>query len=201
MSATQEVGYFEDYYGILELNHGVDIEMISRAYKALVQRYHPDNQETGDVEKFMQVVKAYEILSNPETRSVYEEECRHQAHSKALSVFVESSEEDGYERDKKMFERVLTLLYNSRRTEPRHAGMGIVQLEQKLGCAASHLEFHLWYLREKGWVERMENGLMAITAAGVDRAMERHSSESRQPRERSWFKRYRRPWSTEFHNA
>lgn len=193
MNATQEVEYFEDYYEILEVHFGVDSETISRAYKSLVQRYHPDNQQTGNVERFMQVVKAHEILSSPEIRAIYDSDyCQNS--SKSISVFVPTpeAEEDGYARDRKMFDRVLSLLYTSRRTDPRHSGMGIVQLEQKLGCTASHLEFHLWYLREKGWVERQETGLMAITAEGVDRTMEQSSAENRDRRERKWFRRYRR---------
>jgi hypothetical protein len=193
VNATQEVEYFEDYYAILDVNIGVDTDALNRAYKSLVQQYHPDNQQTGDVERFMQVVKAYEILSNVETRSIYDSDYR-QNTSKSISVFVPSaeSEEDGYARDRKIFDKVLTLLYNSRRTDPRHGGMGIVQMEQKLGCPASHLEFHLWYLREKGWVERQETGLMAITAEGVDRTMGQSAAENRDRRDRKWFRRYRR---------
>ena len=200
MSATHEVEYFEDYYEILGITPGVDLENISRAYKSLVQRYHPDNQETGNVEKFMQVVKAHEILSNGETRAAYDNDYR-QSQRNAISLFYET-EEESYARDRKTFERVLTLLYNSRRTNPRHGGMGAVQMEQKLGCSSSFLEFHIWYLREKGWVERLENGLMAITAEGVDRAMEQvDSSESRGRRERKWFRRYRRDQANEFQGA
>jgi len=30
------------------------------------------------------------------------------------------------------------------------------------------VEFHLWYLRSKGWIERLESGMLAISAIGVD---------------------------------
>jgi len=30
------------------------------------------------------------------------------------------------------------------------------------------VEFHLWYLKTKGWVERLDTGLLAISVAGVD---------------------------------
>jgi hypothetical protein len=30
------------------------------------------------------------------------------------------------------------------------------------------IEFHLWYLKAKGWVERLQTGHLAITATGVD---------------------------------
>jgi hypothetical protein len=50
--------------------------------------------------------------------------------------------------------------------------MGGVHLEQILGCPEEHMTFHLWYLRENGWVQRLDNGMLAITASGVDRVME-----------------------------
>jgi hypothetical protein len=39
-----------------------------------------------------------------------------------------------------------------------------------LACPAEHLQFHIWYLKEKGWIRRTENGMLAITIEGVDRA-------------------------------
>jgi hypothetical protein len=38
-----------------------------------------------------------------------------------------------------------------------------------LGTPREHLEFPLWYLRRRGWVEILPNGLLAITVDGVDR--------------------------------
>ena len=46
--------------------------------------------------------------------------------------------------------------------------MGQVELEKLLDLTPEHLAFHLWYLREKGWIQRLETGLLAITAEGVD---------------------------------
>ena len=37
-------------------------------------------------------------------------------------------------------------------------------------CNVAHLEFHLWYLKAKGWIAKTENGTFAITIEGVDRA-------------------------------
>jgi hypothetical protein len=31
------------------------------------------------------------------------------------------------------------------------------------------MEFHLWYLKEKGWIKKGDDGLFAITIDGVDR--------------------------------
>jgi hypothetical protein len=30
------------------------------------------------------------------------------------------------------------------------------------------MRFHVWYLKENGWLRRTENGMLAITASGVD---------------------------------
>ena len=41
-------------------------------------------------------------------------------------------------------------------------------MEKLLEVPEKHLEFHIWYLKEKGWIQRAENGGFAITATGVD---------------------------------
>jgi hypothetical protein len=174
MNTTQDVRVFDDHYETLQLSSNADSETVDRVYRVLVRRYHPDNQETGDPEKFTKVVKAHKILSDPEARAAYDvsyEENR----ASVLKIFDDASSPEGYDGDKRIFEGILSLLYISRRRDSGRGGMGVVQLERLLGCPAKHLEFHLWYLREKTWVERLENGMLAITAAGVDRVMEQDS--------------------------
>jgi hypothetical protein len=51
-------------------------------------------------------------------------------------------------------------------------GIGVVALERLLNCPQQHMEFHAWYLREKGWIQRTDNGEFAITASGVDAVLE-----------------------------
>ncbi len=165
---------FDDHYETLQLSSNADSETVDRVYRVLVRRYHPDNQETGDPEKFTKVVKAHKVLSDPEARAAYDvsyEENR----ASVLKIFDDASSPESYDGDKRIFEGILSLLYISRRRDSGRGGMGVVQLERLLGCPAKHLEFHLWYLREKTWVERLENGMLAITAAGVDRVMEQDS--------------------------
>ena|SRR2546425_12492988 len=76
------------------------------------------------------------------------------------------------EDDRRIFEGILSLMYIARRRDPGRGGMGVIQMERLQGCPAEHLEFHIWYLHEKGWIERQNDGLLAITAAGVDRMVE-----------------------------
>jgi hypothetical protein len=41
-----------------------------------------------------------------------------------------------------------------------------------IGKPYEMVEFHLWYLKSKGWVERLDTGMLAISASGVDRIEE-----------------------------
>ena len=40
---------FADYYEILEISPNANSETIERIFRHLAQRYHPDNQDTGDL--------------------------------------------------------------------------------------------------------------------------------------------------------
>jgi hypothetical protein len=65
--------------------------------------------------------------------------------------------------------KLLSLLYVRLRQNIRDPGIGNVALETLLDCPTEHLEFHVWYFREKGWAQRTEKGTLAITVDGVDR--------------------------------
>ncbi|UBF25296.1 molecular chaperone DnaJ [Kovacikia minuta CCNUW1] len=62
-----------DYYEILGVSRDSDKEEIKRAYRRLARKYHPDvNKEDGAEERFKEINRAYEILSEPETRARYD---------------------------------------------------------------------------------------------------------------------------------
>ena len=85
------------------------------------------------------------------------------------TVFRQEGADDRRSEDRRLFHAILSLLYIARRRDPRNGGLGSVTLESILGCPSQHLEFPLWYLRERGWIERLDSGLLAITADGVDK--------------------------------
>lgn len=62
---------FVDYYKILDVDMEAGTEEIKKKYIELAKKYHPD-QKTGNSEMFQLVSKAYEILSNKETRKEYD---------------------------------------------------------------------------------------------------------------------------------
>jgi len=59
-----------DYYEILGLNKDCSHDEIKTAFKKLAREHHPD--KGGDKEKFQEIQKAYETLSDPEQRSEYD---------------------------------------------------------------------------------------------------------------------------------
>ncbi|MGF1492479.1 MAG: molecular chaperone DnaJ [Microcoleaceae cyanobacterium] len=62
-----------DYYEILGVSRDADKEEVKRAYRRLARKYHPDvNKEAGAEERFKEINRAYEVLSEPETRARYD---------------------------------------------------------------------------------------------------------------------------------
>jgi curved DNA-binding protein CbpA len=160
---------FADYYEILEISPNANSGTIERMFRYLAQRYHPDNQDTGDRRRFDEIMEAYETLKDPGKRARYDIE--HKNHSGARwKLTEEASDSKGLERDSDIQNKLLSILYVKRRQNIREPGIGNLGLERLLGCPAEHLDFHLWYLKEKGWVAITENGMLAITAEGVDHA-------------------------------
>lgn len=58
-------------YQELELPTDSTLEMIKQKYRILASRHHPD--KGGDAEKFKRIQKAYDVLSDPERKKIYDE--------------------------------------------------------------------------------------------------------------------------------
>jgi curved DNA-binding protein CbpA len=193
---------FVDYYGILELGPGASPAAIAHRFRHLARRYHPDNQATGDRCKFDAVVEAHDILKDAARRARYHDDHPHHLPPLWPSVDDEDGEAGsdsapdadvmeafidghGIDRDISIQNNLLTLLYLRRRRNIREPGMGDAELEQLTGCPPEHLEFHLWYLKAKGWIATGEDGLLAITIDGVDRAARLYQDGARLLTDRS----------------
>ncbi|KAI5612931.1 DnaJ (Hsp40)-like, subfamily B, member 5-like, partial [Silurus asotus] len=67
-----------DHYSVLGVSSDSNEEEIRRAYKRLALRYHPDkNPEADAEEKFKQIAQAYDVLTDPEKRSLYDQQGMH----------------------------------------------------------------------------------------------------------------------------
>jgi curved DNA-binding protein CbpA len=167
---------FTDFYELLEISPNANSETIERIFRYFAMRYHPDNQETGDLARFSEIVDAHNTLKDPVKRAAYDIE--YQARSDLRRELVkEASNSTIIERDVVIQARLLSLLYAKRRQEVNNPGIGDSELETLSGCPREHLEFHLWYLKAKGLIARTENGAFAITVEGVDSVNTEHRRE------------------------
>ncbi len=62
-----------DYYALLDVSREANPDEIKRAYRKLARELHPDvNPDPHTQERFKEVTAAYEVLSDPEKRQMYD---------------------------------------------------------------------------------------------------------------------------------
>ena len=157
-----------DYYEVLQISPNADPDTVHRVYRLLAQRFHPDNQSTGDSEQFRLLTEAYQVLGHPERRAQYDVHRPkiHQERSQLISEAVRAVND--VEAEQLLRLTVLELLYARRRTDPRSPGIFYGDLESLVGCPREHIEFALWYLAQRKYIDRSDGSQIAITADGVD---------------------------------
>jgi len=63
-----------DYYDLLGVSRDADADTLKRAYRRLARQYHPDvNKDPGAEDRFKEIGRAYEVLSDPQTRARYDQ--------------------------------------------------------------------------------------------------------------------------------
>jgi molecular chaperone DnaJ len=63
-----------DLYAILGVERNASAEELKKAYRRLARQYHPDvSSETDAAERFKEINLAYEVLSDPQKRSQYDQ--------------------------------------------------------------------------------------------------------------------------------
>ena len=162
-----KVAHLEDYYEILQISRKADLETIHRVYRIMALRFHPDNTNTGSLERFLLLKRAYQVLSDPAQRTAYDA-----AHvtvdTQPLPVFESKDFVYGLEGEMNRRLGVLSLLYNKRRLGEGTGGISVLELERRMAFPREYLDFTLWYLRSKRYVALAENSDYALTYEGVD---------------------------------
>lgn len=74
------MAYRRDFYKILGLSHSASTHEVKKAYRRLAKELHPDKNkdDPNASQKFQDLGAAYEVLSDPEKREMYDkcgEEC------------------------------------------------------------------------------------------------------------------------------
>jgi curved DNA-binding protein len=156
-----------DYYEVLQVSPNAEPETIRRVYRIMAARFHPDNPQTGDAERFLLLNDAYEILSDPEKRTVYDA-ARRVGECQPLPAFELKEFVDGIEGEQNRRLGILCLLYNRRRSDMEHPGLSLLDLERLMSFPREYIAFAVWYLRDRGFVQMGDNSDYVLTAAGAD---------------------------------
>jgi DnaJ-like protein/PilZ domain-containing protein len=167
-SAQEETGEeFVDFYEIMQISPTAEAETVHRVHKMLAARYHPDNPETGDTEMFLLLTRAYETLSHPEMRAIYD--ASYQVHrTEPLPIFELKEFLGGVQGEAHRRLGMLCLLYNKRRQDPDHPGLSLLEFERIMTLPREHLLFTVWFLKEKNFIRIGHGADYEISAEGAD---------------------------------
>lgn len=85
-------------YEVLEVSENASPEIIEKAYKVLVKKYHPDLQKVSEKqkaeEKMKKINEAYDILGNEEKRKKYDQELRQKREAEKEKYYQEQKLKD-----------------------------------------------------------------------------------------------------------
>jgi curved DNA-binding protein len=154
-----------DYYEFLQISPNAEQDTISRVYRFLASRFHPDNPETGDVDKFIFLKAAFDVLSDPQRRSEYDA-TRSRVEAPPLSAKFDFM--DGVQGELNRRVALLALLYMRRRTRPEAPEVSLSEVETRMGFPREYLDFTTWYLRGKKYITKADNSDFTLTPLGVD---------------------------------
>src|SRR5262245_56191167 len=171
-----------DYYEVLQVSASAEPDKIHRVYRLLAQRFHPDNNETGNAERFHQIHEAYNVLSNPENRARYDVSYHKVRQDRWRLVASGANAENDFELEQIGRLTLLEALYTRRRTDPSAPALMTSDLESLIGRPREHLEFTIWYLAQKKYVTKDDQARLQITAEGAEYLEENYRSNMKQRR-------------------
>jgi curved DNA-binding protein CbpA len=156
-----------DYYDVLQVSDNAEPETISRVYRSLAQRYHPDNKETGNEARFREITEAYQVLSNPEKRAGYDATNQKRKKDRWRVISSGAESENNFELEQVIRLTVLEALYTKRRVDSTNPGIYLRELEKMIGRPREQLEFTIWFLAQKKLINT-DDARMYLTADGVE---------------------------------
>jgi len=162
-----EPSEFVDFYELLQISPNAEKETIERVFKILAARYHPDNTETGDVDRFVRITQAHEVLTDPQMREAYDLHYK-QNYAEPIGLFELKEFAMGIDGEANRRMGILCLLYNRRRSNPDSPGLSLLEFESMMSSAREHLMFTMWYLKERNCIRQDEHSDFVITGDGVD---------------------------------
>ena len=170
-----------DHYETLQISPNAEADTIQRVFRLLAQRFHPDNQQTGDAARFREIHDAYRVLNDPEARAQYDVRHAEVRQERWRFAAAGSPRGDDFAVEEQLRRVLLEILYSQRRNDPQHPSLSNSELSQLMGHPREHLEFTIWYLSQRKLVTRDDHSALTITVDGVDYVEDRHNG-SKTPR-------------------
>jgi len=64
----------KDFYKILGISKGANEDEVKKAYRKMALKFHPDKNKSAQAEEtFKEIAEAYEVLSDPKKRNIYDQ--------------------------------------------------------------------------------------------------------------------------------
>lgn len=171
-----------DFYEVLQVSISAEPETINRVFRMLAQRYHPDNQQTGNENLFRTILEAYNVLSDPEKRARYDLIHQQQRKDRWRLVAAGQNAENDFEMEEVVRLTMLEALYTQRRLEPTNPGIFYRDFEKLTGRPREHLEFAVWYLQQKRFVTLDDKSRLQLTVEGAEHLEQNYRSKIQQKR-------------------
>ena len=160
-------GKFQDHYQVLGVDQDASSEVIQRAYSHLAPKYHSDNKQTADQALYEAVTLAFEVLSDPVTKQMFD------------SVRAGSGKDSGPKFGGDAFFNMMTtemprrhcilcVLYDRRRQNSLRPSLSLKQIEGMISGTPEELNFSIWYLKQKGYAISDDKSNLQISVVGMD---------------------------------
>ncbi|MEY8848868.1 J domain-containing protein [Psychroserpens sp. XS_ASV72] len=100
------------YYELLKVEDGADLDTIKKAFRREIALYHPEKNSSENARQhFEKLVEAFDILSHPDKRRAYDDWLKQQANNKP--VVIAQKQESQYQDWKKEAKKKSDTFWNS----------------------------------------------------------------------------------------
>lgn len=175
----------QDYYEVLQVSARAHPMIVTKAYRLLAATCHPDNKDSGDEEKFKRLAEAYHVLADPVRRAAYDRQRPGTSERPGSTPPGRQTADDSaapIRDEQELRPLILGALYDVRRGRPYQPNLSLMALAEMCGCHIEDLQYTLWYLRGKRYIEGSQEGDLSITVEGVDYLESRPAVRARDDR-------------------
>lgn len=160
-------GKFQDHYAVLGIEAKSSSETIQQAYAKLAKKFHPNTPVTGSAEMFEAVNKAYETLSDPQLRTMFDK-VKGGGQEDGNPTFSGMDFFDALGREGLRRMAILCVLYDRRLRKPSAPSLSMRHLELMVEATEAELSLALWYLKQRGLAASDDKSSLQITVDGMD---------------------------------